>query len=560
MKKINRRRFVKQGLMFSGAVALSSGMSSLTAIKNFAQQDIASTRRVYIINIDGMGFEYLNSSSNGEQFTPNLSNLMKAGVSYSQCYDVLPALTASNHVAIVSSASSGKSGILGAGGYYAGMDSKNNNQTILRPFQKTDIQVETIYEVLKKDFPSAKTAVLSGKNWVADLFQGEPKNSAVDIKVCGSGYPDYIDAPKSYVLGGEAGEKEKFPRLYFKKQGDAAPEGTFSAMLGPEDAPDDNWIIDSAIKVIEKDAPIFSYILLADMDMAGHAYGNFTHTGISTIANPRAIIDQMKITDMAVGRFVDYLKKTGRYESSLLVITSDHGMSTMIEDAEIDLEIMKKNPLLLVNKIGKRSVDIRKILKDKGILMRANDGIHPYNPEGHYDTAFSEGPNIYLYNIKQDMVKTAKDILLKWSDENPDHPIWHAYDEVELRDGINDVTGLPLRLYNEKNLKSPDSIVKWPNLIVFLKKNYFGVAYNDELRAGAIVFMKKLPIPPGVDVKSIPGAHGTYSEQHVPLIMLGKGLPENKIETKKVTLLDIIPTIAKMNNWRTPKDTEGALI
>lgn len=55
----------------------------------------------------------------------------------------------------------------------------------------------------------------------------------------------------------------------------------------------------------------------------------------------------------------------------------------------------------------------------------------------------------------------------------------------------------------------------------------------------------------------MPGLHGSFSEQHVPLALHGPGIPNGKVVDIPVSVLDIVPTIASINPWPIPKGAEG---
>ena len=56
------------------------------------------------------------------------------------------------------------------------------------------------------------------------------------------------------------------------------PPGTINFALVKINAdmlPSDKWVIDQAIKCIENDDPDFMYVILMNMDLAGHIHGAF---------------------------------------------------------------------------------------------------------------------------------------------------------------------------------------------------------------------------------------------------------------------------------------------
>ena len=561
---MNRRNFIKTIGISAAATSISGIVSLPTTPVKRASAAISSVSRkasggkiykTYILNVDSMSADCLGKKGlDGKPLTPNLDWLVQKGTHFTRCYVPLPALTDCNHTAIVSSASPGRSGILGFGAYFSGIDSKTGTARY-GIYDRRHIQCETLYDTIKQYNPKLKTAIITGKNWVGDLFQGQGKDSPVDIKVHGRAQPSYIPKPTGYIFGGGVKKAEPLPRLYIRGgEGEKVPEGCFTAsgLFGsPTTVPSDHWVIESAIKVIEQEDPDFIYILLAATDDSGHIYGAFVDdTAISTIDNPTAKMDEMHLTDQAVGHFFDYLKRAGRFDDTLIIFTADHGMSTIRVADKIDPKDFQEQFLLW--KV-KSEINIRQILKQAGFAMRANDGSQPYNPSGDYDTAFSEGPDIYIYYIKKDRQKGLIEALWEWNDQNPDHPILAILDKEEMEGGFNQRIGMPYNLLNHRSFTDPDWEVRWPDVVVFLDKGYFCPMYGDLVSSGFPIIAGMKP----TQNITMPGLHGSFSEQHVPLALHGPGIPNGKVVDIPVSVLDIVPTIASINPWPIPKGAEG---
>lgn len=511
-------------------------------------------QRIYIINLDGMPAEYFNlKDKDGNLLTPNLKKLADDGVYFRNCYSQLPALTVCNHTSIVTGASTGIIGIYGAGAYFGGIDEKGN--ALITFYKREDIQAETIFDAMKGKDKNLKTSAICGKGWVCDAW----KNENLDINITGHEYPDYVKPPEAYILGGTTSEgKQKFPlRLCFKSSQDSISGCLNIPGFEPSHFPSDNWVINSAIEVIKKEDPNFIYILLAGMDDAGHIYGNFLDgKDINPIANPEAMMDQLKITDKCVGDFIDFLKSKKIYDDATIVLTADHGMTTarIIEEEEVSqfdlLNIFKK-----LMKGTSFTVDVRKILKDSGFPMIASDGENPYNPEGAYEWCGSEGPNIYIFGTKGKYKEKIISVLKEYNDKNPYHPMWKILDREMMANSINDKTGFPFELYNKKCAEG-NCPVKWPDVIIFLHKGFMAPAYSDTIRGGGIMFMKKVNFPP-ISPRIGIGFHGTYSEQNVPLVIKAKGIKKGYIEEKNVQTIDIIPTVCDIYSLPIPSNTKG---
>jgi len=93
----------------------------------------------------------------------------------------------------------------------------------------------------------------------------------------------------------------------------------------------DTWATDVALSIIDKTSPQVLLINLPAIDDAGHATGGIT--------DPQKMAAVIANVDTQVGRIIDAYKKAGKYDDTVWVITSDHGMTplaTKIEQPVID--------------------------------------------------------------------------------------------------------------------------------------------------------------------------------------------------------------------------------
>lgn len=558
-------------------VVLAISVFCLLAVSTIVRAD--GVKKVYFIAVDGMRADYLSTKDEaGNSLTPNLDAFLARSVKFSKCFNILPAFTDTNHIAIISSASVARSGIWGAGGFYAGFDDKG--QPMLKLYDSSDVQVTTLYNSVKQADPTAKTAVISGKHWVAEMFANN--NPVVDVMIHGSKFPDYIQKPKGYYLGGEPVEgKSGGKRIYLRGEDEPAPSGLLG-MIGmtASDSPSDDWVADAAITEITKNDPAFSYTLLADMDTAGHIYGSYNvPEDWSGLDNREAMRAQMKASDAAVGKLLNFLDQSGRLKDAMVVIVADHGMSSTREPYQLpagqsfESMIMTLISQLQQGKIGSLSVDIRKLLAENKLIDRlaAKDDAQP-----DYDYIFSEASSAYLYGVKPDKVDQIVKIIKDWNEANKNHPIWLVLNRDDMKNGVNDKTGLPFSLYNAKNAVnvcpksgpcgpadgSPGTRVPLPDVAVFMNEGYINAVYPDAITQGAFAVMKsanlsKLPFKMPA-LTFVPGSHGTWDEQNVPLIIYAPGLQAGTTVDTNVSVLDIVPTVIKLNPaWSLPSGAEG---
>ncbi len=511
-------------------------------------------KRAYIIALDGLSADYIFATDeNGQPVMKEVQALINEGVCYESCFSPLPAVTVCNHSAIITGRSPGPIGVYGAGKYYGGLDEKH--QPITSFYPPGAIQARTFFQAVKERNPRAVTAVITGKGWVGEAFASE----YVDVVATGYSHPAYVRNPESYVLAGYGEEKHCIPRLCVR-----SPEGkerlvcTLNLGLTPEYFPSDLWVLEGAMEIIRKADPDFMYILFAGPDDAGHIYGNFLENkDLSIVDNPYAIKDQVKFTDQCVGELVRFLKDTGRWDDTLVVITADHGMTSIgAPDPSGDGVCQLEDLFVIIDLTSPYIVDIRKILAGAGFPMRASDGIHPYNPSGVYEYCVAEGPNAYIYNIDEGYEDLIVGALEEYNRGHPDEPIAAIVRGTDRAEGINPYTGFPYNLYNA-HCASGQSFIKWPQVFVFLRKNFSFPIYVDALRAGMVGFMKSME---GItfDVAFVPGLHGSFAEEHVPLVVTGGAAKRRgELISQTVSNLSVFPTLCTFFNIN-PGDAEEA--
>lgn len=95
----------------------------------------------------------------------------------------------------------------------------------------------------------------------------------------------------------------------------------------------DGFIMEGALKVLEEEKPDLLFIGLVSINIVAHLYGT----------DSAEIEEGVEYTDFQIGRLVEKLKEMGWYNDTLIVITSDHGMS--------------ERPI---------GVDVQTLLKEKG--------------------------------------------------------------------------------------------------------------------------------------------------------------------------------------------------
>ncbi len=99
---------------------------------------------------------------------------------------------------------------------------------------------------------------------------------------------------------------------------------------GTNHAPD-KFTVDALIAMVTSADPDFVFTNLGDVDRFGHA--DLTGTTVKA-ARTAALLD----TDMEVGRFVDHLKSTKKWASSVVIVLADHSMDFSIPSNVISVK------------------------------------------------------------------------------------------------------------------------------------------------------------------------------------------------------------------------------
>ncbi|MPZ61605.1 MAG: alkaline phosphatase family protein [Propionibacteriales bacterium] len=102
----------------------------------------------------------------------------------------------------------------------------------------------------------------------------------------------------------------------------------------------DAFTTDALLAMVEASDPDLVFVSLGDCDRAGHA--DITGTTLEAFRRA-ALVD----TDAQVGRFVDFLHESGRWDSSVLIVLADHSMDWSLPWALVNLrEVVDSDPLL----------------------------------------------------------------------------------------------------------------------------------------------------------------------------------------------------------------------
>jgi hypothetical protein len=167
----------------------------------------------------------------------------------------------------------------------------------------------SIGALYKKAHPGAKVAVVSCDKWYAAAsMAADDADIVVFCEAKGAPPVGYNDVSKLKPDG----VKGKLPPDYILNDSTLYRDWK-------DERDSDTWATDVALKLIEKTAPEVLLINLPAIDDAGHECGG--------IQNPKRMGEVIAHADQQVGRIMDAYKKSGKYNKTLFVIVSDHGMT-----------------------------------------------------------------------------------------------------------------------------------------------------------------------------------------------------------------------------------------
>jgi len=258
----------------------------------------AQARRVILVSIDSTNNTYIFNDWHNPDFTltPNIGKLVANGASFSRAKCTLPSVTQTNHVVMVCGCYPEQIGIPGNQLYNRGGGSL---MPFTFPWKHPElIKCDTLFKALGRMGDRYTTAVVAGKDFV-----GCPITA------------DYNVAPACI----SESVRRDFPGIH------RFPEAN------SWDSPDE-WVMNNALEIIDRKDPDFMLLHLGFVDPAQHGFGHGAAESWAAI----------KWADHQVGRLILHLNQTGKGDSTLLVVTADHGQSNFWKQIDIR-EYLEKN-------------------------------------------------------------------------------------------------------------------------------------------------------------------------------------------------------------------------
>jgi hypothetical protein len=447
--------------------------------------------------------------SEGNWLMPNIHAFLKKSLWYRNAKSYLPAATDMNHLNVLAGTSSAQTGIISVWAQPTGWD-ENGGAIITRTsmsFARDDKgrPVDTLFHAWKRRWPDSKTMLITGKEWVGEMFRENGGTSGVDILVTGPNHPDYLKPPKRESLadpdtdldaacdpesthlgffGGSMRTSDVMTRLY-TGQGSLL---TWQMEHFANHFPHDRWIVDSTLEIFKRDKPDMAYILLAQCDDAGHAIGcawdpsefinvdppyeppdgceNKPEYQLVSSRNKllfkEAILDVVRDVDIQFGRLMEGFEKQGVLGHAKIILLSDHSAVNHLSTEDFS------------------STDCVGLLESAGIIEKR--GILEKNDM----YAFSVSSYGVLYwRENKEKVSKAKAVLLAHRALNPqtgkNECPWWVVDRNDMKNGIEGVC-LPGELYHTFYVDvDKEKTLIWPDLIILAKNGWQIPVYNGQI-------------------------------------------------------------------------------
>ena len=444
------------------------------------------------LDLDAHGFA---SGRDGNWLMPNIRAFLRKAVWYRNAKAFLPAATDMNHLNALAGTSSAQTGIISVWAQPTGWNEKGEAviQHTSMAFARDDRgrPVDTLFQAWKRKHPSAKTLLITGKEWVGEMFR---QGQAVDILVTGPKHPDYLQPPRRESMSQPpAGGRDCAP--------EASRLGTFDGPLTvsniltraytgqksfltlqmehfAEHFPHDSWIVDSTLEIFRREDPDMAYILLAQCDDAGHCIGNASDPAEFAAADKseslpdgckdseyrlasrrnkllyrERILNVIRDVDTQFGRLMNGLAMEGALDKAAVILLSDHSALNHLYTEDF------------------ASTDVMGLLKAAGIGDERNI----------YSFSVSSYGVLYWRNKKEEVPK-AKSILLAHRAVNPQtgktECPWWVLDRSDMKKGVEGVCG-PGELYHTYYVDTDrERSMIWADLIILGKNGWQIPVYN----------------------------------------------------------------------------------
>ena len=464
----------------------------------------------------------------------------------------LPAGTDMNMFGMFSGSWPGTAGIPYNGGFFKGWDATTGrpvSSIITRDelrYGSQGARALSIFDVVKSPSlggdPNTFTACISGKFHVDHMFREPSLSTYVDLLVDGVLKPDYLPEPQEYVLGDpvtdpDAATDRDGVRIYPLSEYKKEPYGI--GLAGEEYwlHPSDRWIASNALRMLAAEDPDVFAVHLGSVDKIHHAAGaanvpsEWYDPGTPDVpwddisiynrnANREPVIDVVYEADACVGLFLNALETRGLKEISNIVMNSDHGGMTYMNE--------QLNVAALIDAAGLGDA-VKRI------------------------STYAEIGTVFLNDLSQ--AGAIESVLENYS-------IYHPVLEQEVRPfvvitleemetGVDSVLGRFGRdggpshgeLYSEWLIEHPvddNSKVMWPEMIIYSRYRY--------------------QLLNSTSLSKMAGGHSGLPTVPTLLALKGPDFATGIFSAQDASLVDIVPTLYHVLGLTAPGNVDGRVL
>ena len=584
----SKRSFLKRAGAFLGGIVL--GLPGLSALANVTATGIMSqnrnnkdepSKKLIFIAIDALHPNYLELDATGNlggkdenRLMPNVRSFVNGSLWYTNAKAFLPAATDMNHLNALAGTSTAQNGIVGVWAQPVGWDKdgriilKSSHLSLAR--DDNGKKVDTLFHAWKRKYPQSKTLLISGKEWVSEMFRQPKHEAGVDILVSGDNHPEYIPPPQKESFADPATDPDAACDPESKRMGilDGKGFGISDIMTRfytgqrslltrqmehfANHFPHDKWIVDATLEIFKRERPDMAYILLAQCDDAGHCIGNAWNPHEFVNADPafqppdkcnnepnyqlvscrnkllfrEAILDVMRDIDFHFGRLIEGLKTQGILESSTVILLSDHSAVNHLYSDDF------------------ASTDFMELLEVEGLLK--DDPVYAFSVSSY---------GVLYWRDNKHQIAEAKRILESHQTVNPQtgkkECPWWVLDRNDMKRGIQGVC-LPGELYHTYYVeKNHTHQMIWPDLFVLAKNGWQIPVYNGHIPNVGIKAPKWTP-----PFRVYNGGHGSIDTLPIVAAIHHPG-GKPGINRRPIRIADLGVTAASLSGLQLRSKTVG---
>jgi len=547
---------------------------------------------VLFVAIDSLSPEYLSLNSEGEEggkdgdwLMPNVRAFLDEATYFADARAYLPSATDMNHLNAIAGTSSAHTGILGVSlqpfGWKPDGTMKMDKPHMTWARDGKGQHVDTLFKAWKRKFPQSKTCYVSGKGWVAEMY--DYAESGIDGIVTGTTHPKYIDGPKQYNFYDPPGDKDAAtdPESIVQK----ALVDLF-IMADYHHFPPDKWVVDASLDILAEEQPDLALIILAQMDDVQHVLGVASNPAEfkgrrqksqrslfargdrsrrNRMVCREPILDAIRDVDKHFGRLIRGIRKNDYYKDVTIVFYSDHGHITHIFPRELRIWDRLEAVRTLVAENNSR--EAKKLLLSRGLMSQPTHVVKILHDEGAISDEERDGKGFGVvtatsYGLlywKADSLEererralAAKKILMQHKALNPETNRWECPWDIltqeEMKTGLPEAGVVPGELWHAFYGPNNDDsqYMVWPDVVILMKNGWQLPLIGDVL--ANLGMDLPFPIP---EIPIVLGGHGAADSQRIVMAINGPNIAKGKVikdpnYEKNYRIADLPMTIAEI--------------